>query len=157
MELQGRSNRIWKAPEVQAAEYSYRAAQHWGAWYTIIWHSVERAYASGRAMPPTAQCSTTPTAKADPTVSNIAEWPESGAMKGVSNCIGNPDADASNFTAPEHIHRSCHYRRTEAALASADWSLRAGSEFIDAGTSTDGLQEATDMAGNPRVMGAASM
>lgn len=91
--------------------------------------------------------------KADPAVSNIAEWPESGAMKGVSNCIGNPDADASNFTAPSTFTGLATTDEQKAALASADWSLRAGSEFIDAGTSTDGLQEATDMAGNPRVMG----
>ena len=41
------------------------------------------------------------------------------------------------------------------ALAAADWSLAQGSEFIDAGTSTPGVTETTDMAGNPRVVGAA--
>lgn len=91
--------------------------------------------------------------KADPAVSNIAEWPESGAMKGIANCIGNPDADASNFTAPSAFTGLATTDEQKAALASADWSLAAGSEFIDAGTSASGLQEATDMAGNPRVMG----
>lgn len=91
--------------------------------------------------------------KADPAVSNIAEWPESNAMQGVTNCIGNPDAAASNFTAPSAFTGLATGAEQKADLAKADWSLAAGSEFIDAGTVTSGLQETTDMAGNNRVMG----
>lgn len=91
--------------------------------------------------------------KADPAVSNIAEWPDTEGEATISNCIGNPDADAANFTAPSAFTGLAADAAQKSALAGADWSLAAGSAFIDAGTAATGLQEQTDMAGNPRVMG----
>ena len=86
-------------------------------------------------------------------VVNIDEWPGTGALKGVSNCISAPNVAASNFTAPTTFSGRADNASQKEALANADWSLAEGSEFIDAGTSTAGMQESTDMAGNPRVMG----
>ena len=86
-------------------------------------------------------------------MANIDEWPESGAIAGVANCIRGMDTDASNFTAPTTFTGMSNDDMQKEALALADWSLAAGSEFIDAGTPTEGLQEATDFAGNARVTG----
>ncbi len=93
------------------------------------------------------------TRKGTPAVVNIDEWPESGALSGAVNCIGAPDVDNSNFAAPSDFSGIAEGDVRKAALAKADWSLVAGSMFIDAGNNTSGIQEATDMAGNPRVMG----
>lgn len=71
------------------------------------------------------------------------------------NTIGNPDADDSNFRSPSLFKGRASTDDEREALAAADWSLAQGSEFIDAGTSTPGVTETTDMAGNPRVVGAA--
>lgn len=93
------------------------------------------------------------TRKDNPAVANIDKWPESGAIAGVANCIGDVNTAASNFTAPTTFTGMPDDDIQKEALALADWSLAAGSEFIDAGTPTEGLQEATDFAGNARVTG----
>ena len=107
---------------------------------------------SGKAVNCTAQHNST--RKGIAAVANIDEWPESGALSGAVNCISAPDVEASNFVAPTTFSGRADGDTQKAALAKADWSLAAGSEFIDAGNNTSGMQEATDMAGNPRVMGA---
>lgn len=84
--------------------------------------------------------------------SNISAASET-ILAGVTNTIGNPDADAKNFTAPSEFAGRADDDAKRAALAAADWSLAAGSAFIDAGSLTPGVTETTDMAGNPRVMG----
>lgn len=91
--------------------------------------------------------------KDNPNVTNIDEWPESGAIKGVANCIGDINTNAANFIAPTTFTGLSNDDIQKEALVNADWSLAAGSEFIDAGTPTEGLQENTDMAGNPRITG----
>lgn len=96
--------------------------------------------------------------------SNLAVWnPTNSAGDDIDpastdyfhNTIGNPDADDSNFRAPSSFKGNANSDDEREALAVADWSLAQGSEFIDAGTSTPGVTETTDMAGNPRVSGAA--
>lgn len=89
---------------------------------------------------------------ADPAVSNLAEWPDTGMLKNVVNTIGNPDAEMSNFLAPSAFTGLAQDSGQLAQLAQASWELAPGSSFIDAGVSTEG-QESTDMAGNPRVAG----
>lgn len=106
---------------------------------------------SGRVINSTVQNNAT--RKDNPAMANIDEWPESGAIAGVANCIRGMDTDASNFTAPTTFTGMSNDDMQKEALALADWSLAAGSEFIDAGTPTEGLQEATDFAGNARVTG----
>jgi len=91
--------------------------------------------------------------KGQPAVANIDEWPGSGALSGAVNCLSAHDAEASNFTAPSKFSGRADTEEKRAELALADWSLTAGSRFIDAGNNTSGMQESTDMAGNPRVMG----
>lgn len=91
--------------------------------------------------------------KGIPAVVNIDEWPESGGLSGAVNCIGAPDVDNSNFVAPSDFSGIADSDVRKAALAKVDWRLAAGSRFIDAGNNTSGMQESTDMAGNPRVMG----
>lgn len=88
-----------------------------------------------------------------PDVANIDEWPESGAISGVANCIGDVDTDASNFVAPTTFIGLPNDDAQKKALELADWRLAPGSKFIDTGTPTEGLQESTDMAGNARVTG----
>lgn len=91
--------------------------------------------------------------KDNPAVANIDEWPESGAIAGVANCIGDIDTEASNFTSPTTFTGISHDDKQKEELPNADWSLAAGSRFIDAGTVTEGLQETTDFAGNARISG----
>lgn len=105
---------------------------------------------SGKAMNCTLQHNAN--RKNDVSISNLAEWPDSGALPGVTNTIGNPDAEAANFTAPSSFVGLPADAAQLASLADADWSLAPGSPFIDAGTGIEG-SETTDMAGNPRVMG----
>lgn len=71
----------------------------------------------------------------------------------VLNTIGNPNAGMANFNAPTAFAGVAKNAADSAAVKEADWSLAAGSEFIDAGTPTDGINEETDIAGNPRVAG----
>lgn len=70
----------------------------------------------------------------------------------VLNTIGNPDAAATNFVKPSTF-KGVSLAGTPVELIEANWALAAGSEFIDKGTLTPGIDEATDMAGNARVMG----
>lgn len=91
--------------------------------------------------------------KTDSALANIDEWPESGALAGVANCIGDTDTEAYNFVAPSTFTGITDDDMQKDELLHADWSLAAESKFIDAGTSTSGLQEAVDFAGNPRVAG----
>lgn len=93
------------------------------------------------------------TRKGTTAVVNIDEWPESGALAGAVNCLSASDAEASNFIAPSAFAGRADTDAKRAALASADWNLSAGSRYIDAGSNTSSMQEPTDMAGNPRVMG----
>ncbi len=107
---------------------------------------------SGKAVNCTVQNNST--RKNRTSVINIDEWPESGVLaSSVFNCISEPNVDAANFTAPSTFSGRADNDAKKTALASADWSLAAGSSFIDAGSNTSGMQESTDMAGNPRVMG----
>ena len=69
------------------------------------------------------------------------------------NTIGNPDAAAANFLQPTTFSGIAQTDAQLQALMDADWSLAQGSEFIDAGTLTEGVNETTDIAGNSRVMG----
>lgn len=70
-----------------------------------------------------------------------------------SNTIGNPDAAAANFVQPTTFKGIAQTDAQLQQLMAANWSLATGSEFIDAGTLTEGVTEATDIAGNQRVMG----
>ncbi len=72
----------------------------------------------------------------------------------VFNTIGNPNAVATNFVAPSAFKGNAQNVEEGTALTLADWSLATGSEFIDKGTITPGVEETTDIAGNARVMGA---
>lgn len=91
--------------------------------------------------------------KGDDAVVNIDEWPESGALAGAVNCLSTAEAAPSNFVRPTTFagHATTDEQRPE--IAAADWRLAPGSEYIDAGSNTSGLQEDTDMAGNARVQG----
>ena len=88
--------------------------------------------------------------RAESDTANVGFYtPDLEAM--VFNSIGNVKADASNFVAP-----TTFVGYNEVALAQvkdASWALAEGSEFIDAGTLTDGVSETLDIAGNPRVQG----
>lgn len=72
----------------------------------------------------------------------------------VFNTIGNPDADASNFTKPSSFNGWSTDPAKSQEAVEADWSLTDGSAFIDAGKTTEGVSELTDIAGNPRIAGA---
>ena len=85
--------------------------------------------------------------------SNTGLWDSSATGK-YSNTVGNPDVASSNFVAPSAFAGLPADDTQKAALAAADWSLAPGSELIDAGNTTPGVTETTDMAGNPRVAGA---
>lgn len=69
------------------------------------------------------------------------------------NSIANPDADASNFAAPTDFKGLPSDDNERLSLRQASWALADGSEFIDAGTLTDGISETTDIAGNARIAG----
>ncbi len=84
--------------------------------------------------------------------SNLAVWGVT-ITESYSNTIGNPDVDDSNFRTPTSFTGIANDDAQKAELASADWSLAAGSSLIDAGVMTPGVTETTDMAGNPRVAG----
>lgn len=76
-----------------------------------------------------------------------------GDAASVLNTISAADAAASNFIAPTAKAGSKEISR--AALEAADWSLAPGSAYIDAGTPVEGYADGYDLAGNPRVAGAA--
>ena len=69
------------------------------------------------------------------------------------NTIGNPDAAASNFVKPTSFKGIAQTDAQKQELEAACWMLADGSEFIDAGTLTDGIDETVDIAGNQRVAG----
>lgn len=73
----------------------------------------------------------------------------------VLNTIFASGVNPSNFTAATTFSGRAGNDTQTAAILAADWSLAAGSEFIDAGTPVDGYAEGVDLAGNPRVSGAA--
>ncbi len=73
----------------------------------------------------------------------------------ILNSITDTGVSAANFKAPTTFAGRPADAAAEAAAAAADWSLAAGSAFIDAGTPVAGYSEGTDLAGNPRVSGAA--
>lgn len=73
----------------------------------------------------------------------------------VLNTICATGVNPSNFTAATTFSGRAGNDTQAAAILAADWSLAAGSEFIDAGTPVDGYAEGTDLAGNPRISGAA--
>ena len=73
----------------------------------------------------------------------------------VFNTIGNPNADKTNFTNPTTFNGVAKTAADTVAVKAANWTLAAGSEFIDAGTATEGIVEETDILGNPRVSGSA--
>lgn len=107
---------------------------------------------SGKAVNCTVQNNST--RKNRTAVVNIDEWPESGMLAtSVFNCLSAPNVEASNFKSPTNFNGWTDNALTQLQLKNADWSLAAGSEFIDAGDNASGIQESTDMAGNPRVMG----
>lgn len=74
---------------------------------------------------------------------------------GVLNTIGNPNADRANFIKPTMFNGVAKNATDTAAVRVAEWALAAGSEFVDAGTPTEGIVEDTDISGNPRIAGTA--
>ena len=84
---------------------------------------------------------------------NINEWQATSSLAGAVNCLSDADAAPSNFVSPTGFSGWDGTGNKALELAMADWSLAPGSRYIDAGNNTSGVQESTDMAGNPRVMG----
>ncbi len=79
-----------------------------------------------------------------------------GTVSGaVLNSIVDPATQLSNFIAPTAFAGRATSDAQTSSLASADWRLAPGSEFIDAGESVAGFADGTDVAGNPRLVGAA--
>lgn len=73
----------------------------------------------------------------------------------VFNTIGNPDADAKNFVNPTSYIGNATTKDDSLSITEASLALSSGSEFIDKGTKTEGVDEAVDILGNPRVSGTA--
>lgn len=69
------------------------------------------------------------------------------------NTIGNPDAVATNFVKPTTFKGIAETEAQMQELMAANWQLAQGSEFVDAGSLTEGVTETTDIAGNQRVAG----
>jgi len=69
------------------------------------------------------------------------------------NTIGNPDALVTNFVLPTSFKGIATDDAQRNKIMTASWMLAQGSEFVDAGTLTEGVTENTDIAGNQRVMG----
>lgn len=103
--------------------------------------------AGGRLINATVQNNSVRNAEGQPNVLN--------AGGEVLNTIFATGVNPSNFTAATTFSGRAENDTQTAAILAADWSLAAGSEFIDAGTPVDGYAEGTDLAGNPRVSGAA--
>lgn len=74
-------------------------------------------------------------------------------MAQILNTIGNQATSASDFVNPTTFKGVPTTDAERAALLEASWQLSAVSQFIDAGTLTEGIEEETDIAGNPRVAG----
>lgn len=74
-------------------------------------------------------------------------------MSQILNSIGNQTTNASDFVHPTTFNGIPTTDAEHAALLEASWQLSAVSRFIDAGIQTEGIEEETDMAGNPRIAG----
>lgn len=86
---------------------------------------------------------------------NVAAAEKIDLAAALCNSIANPDADASNFVSPTHFKGLPSNDDERQSLRQASWALADGSEFIDAGTLTDGISETADIAGNTRIAGSA--
>ena len=86
---------------------------------------------------------------------NVAAADVTDLAAALCNSIANPDADASNFVGPTDFKGLPSDDEESQSLRQASWALADGSEFIDAGTLTDGISETTDIAGNARIAGSA--
>ncbi|MDE7442923.1 MAG: hypothetical protein K2M65_02040, partial [Muribaculaceae bacterium] len=71
------------------------------------------------------------------------------------NSIDDAATEMSNFMSATSFSGCATTDAQTVMLQSADWSLAPGSEFIDKGTAVEGFTSGTDLAGNPRVAGAA--
>ncbi len=71
----------------------------------------------------------------------------------VFNTIYADNVDAKNFVKPSTFIGNASTSEQLADLAKASFELDKTSEFIDAGTITEGFTESTDILGNPRVSG----
>ncbi|MDD7319121.1 MAG: choice-of-anchor Q domain-containing protein [Prevotella sp.] len=91
--------------------------------------------------------------RAESEVANIGFENSGDEASKVFNTIGNPNADKTNFTNPTTFCGAATTAADTLAVKAADWTLAAGSEFVDAGTLTEGVVEETDINGNPRVTG----
>lgn len=90
----------------------------------------------------------------DADTANIGFFAQKQELKAnVLNTIGNPNAAASNFVKPSTFTGVATNATDSLSLSTMNWSLAAGSEFIDAGTVATGFEEPTDIAGNARVAG----
>ena len=86
---------------------------------------------------------------------NVAAAEKIDLAAALCNSIANPDADASNFVSPTHFKGLPSNDDERQSLRQASWALADGSEFIDAGTLTDGISETADIADNTRIAGSA--
>ena len=77
------------------------------------------------------------------------------AVVRVLNTISDAETSMTNFVIPTAFAGRATSDAQLASLLGADWSLANGSEFIDKGTPVEGFTSGTDIAGNPRVAGAA--
>lgn len=85
---------------------------------------------------------------------NFALWDTETTVDGyLYNTISAPDTELSNFVAPTSYAGIPENDAQQAEIQTADWSLVAGSPFIDSGTVTPGFAETTDIYGNPRMSG----
>lgn len=79
-----------------------------------------------------------------------------GTTSSVLNTIFDANTVLGNFVnAPAFAGSAAGDESKEVLIALADFSLAAGSEFIDSGDAVEGFTAGTDLAGNPRVVGAA--
>lgn len=78
-----------------------------------------------------------------------------GSETNTLNSITDAATAMVNFIAPTAFAGRATTDAQLTLIRNADWSLAPGSEFIDKGTPVDGYTAGTDLAGNPRVAGAA--
>ena len=71
----------------------------------------------------------------------------------VLNSIYDPATALSNFVKPTSFKGNSTDSEQAAAIASANWQLAPGSEFIGTGTAVTGFTDGNDPAGNPRMPG----
>lgn len=69
------------------------------------------------------------------------------------NSIYAADTALSNFVLPTTFSGCPETEERMALLASANWQLAPGSQFIDTGVVVNGFDSGTDPAGNPRMTG----